>query len=770
MKIVEFKKKMPKFLILPLIVLLGLSLYSGIIKYEEKEALVTINESMKFTQVASNVIHELQKERGLSSGFSASSGKTFSDELKQQRKVTDAKIKLLYKYLDSPQYIKFKLPFEKPTKELLEPLRDIEDFRTDIDKLVVLDIVDYYTNYISILLKHVNRIIALANKGELVSLIESYLIIIEIKEKAGIERALINKVFGQGSLSNYELYKFGELVSAQEIYLKHFNRSAKEEYINMFDRQEVKNGFEEVDKDRNIIYTKIKKNNILADIKELIGYGGFIHNFKNYILRGEEKYIKNVQEQYAKLIVAIDNYESFEDMDDEELNQLKILKDTFATYMEGVQTAKAAYKDGVSINRLDELVKVDADTAKQALKNLKTNIYGSQLNWFEHATNKINLLKDIEDDIALDIVVFIKDYKINLFIQLVVQIITLVIILVIIMASFIVLRQLIESKRMLNRAQKNTKSGSFEYYIQEDMIFWSKEQYKLLQQDKKTFHPTLESFLKFVHPDDLYIVQYNLDLAEMSKKLVSFEYRIILPDNTEIFVVSSAEVIKYTVHGKPLVMIGTITDISEAKKLEQEIVDTQKDVIFTLGAVGETRSQETGQHVKRVAEYSKLLYWLVGAKEEESELLKMASPMHDIGKIGIPDDILNKPGKLTPNEWAIMKTHSEMGYEMLKNSNREILRLAATIALSHHEKYDGSGYPKGLLANEIPIVGRITALADVFDALGSERCYKRAWEIDEILELIKQERAKHFDPQLVDLFLENLDKFLEIRDMHKDII
>ena len=157
-----------------------------------------------------------------------------------------------------------------------------------------------------------------------------------------------------------------------------------------------------------------------------------------------------------------------------------------------------------------------------------------------------------------------------------------------------------------------------------------------------------------------------------------------------------------------------------------------------------------------------------GANEDEAELLKMASPMHDIGKVGIPDNILNKPGKFTPGEWAIMQTHSEMGYDMLKNSNRKILQLAATVALTHHERFDGGGYPKGLVANEIPLIGRITALADVFDALGSDRCYKLAWDLEKILELIKAERAKQFDPQLVDLFLANLDKFLEIRDAFKE--
>ena len=211
------------------------------------------------------------------------------------------------------------------------------------------------------------------------------------------------------------------------------------------------------------------------------------------------------------------------------------------------------------------------------------------------------------------------------------------------------------------------------------------------------------------------------------------------------------------------------TDITEVMDLNEEIEKTQKEIIYTMGEIGETRSKETGNHVKRVAEYSELLALLYGLSAEESKKLKMASPMHDIGKVAIPDNILNKPGRHTPEESIIMKTHSQLGFEMLKKSDRPIIKAAAIVAHQHHEKWDGNGYPNALKQEEIHIYGRITAIADVFDALGSKRVYKDAWELDKILELFKDEKAKHFDPKLVDLFLENLDKFLEIRDRYKDI-
>ncbi len=211
-----------------------------------------------------------------------------------------------------------------------------------------------------------------------------------------------------------------------------------------------------------------------------------------------------------------------------------------------------------------------------------------------------------------------------------------------------------------------------------------------------------------------------------------------------------------------------ITDVSEVVELNDEIEATQREVIYTMGEIGETRSKETGNHVKRVAHYSELLARLSGLGSSEAEMLKIASPMHDIGKVGIPDNILNKPGKLDFDEFEIMKTHAELGYEMLKKSNKPILQAAAIVANEHHEKYDGSGYPNGLKGEEIHIYGRITAIADVFDALGSERVYKKAWELNRILELFSDQRAIHFDPKLMDLFIENLDEFLIIRDKFKD--
>jgi len=216
------------------------------------------------------------------------------------------------------------------------------------------------------------------------------------------------------------------------------------------------------------------------------------------------------------------------------------------------------------------------------------------------------------------------------------------------------------------------------------------------------------------------------------------------------------------------ILLAYLTDVTEVIELNDEIEETQKEVIYAMGEIGETRSKETGNHVKRVALYSQKLALLYGLEQEEADRLQMASPMHDIGKVGIPDAILNAPRKLDLDEWKVMKTHAELGYEMLKTSNKPILQAAAIVANEHHEKFDGSGYPNAKVGEDIHIYGRITAVADVFDALGSERVYKKAWELDDILELFKAESGKHFDPKLVALFLLHLDSFLAIRDQFKD--
>ena len=196
----------------------------------------------------------------------------------------------------------------------------------------------------------------------------------------------------------------------------------------------------------------------------------------------------------------------------------------------------------------------------------------------------------------------------------------------------------------------------------------------------------------------------------------------------------------------------------------EELRHTRLQVVQRLGMAAEYRDEETGYHILRMSHTCALLAKEIGWDDAQCDLILNASPMHDIGKIGIPDAILLKPGKFEPHEWEIMKTHAAIGAQLLDSDDSDLMRMARDIALSHHEKWDGSGYPNGLSGEDIPIAGRIAALADVFDALTSVRPYKKAWTVTAAVDLIKENRGQHFDPQLVDIFLRNLPGIEAIRE------
>ncbi len=195
---------------------------------------------------------------------------------------------------------------------------------------------------------------------------------------------------------------------------------------------------------------------------------------------------------------------------------------------------------------------------------------------------------------------------------------------------------------------------------------------------------------------------------------------------------------------------------------------TQLQVIQRLGRAAEYKDEDTGNHILRMSHTSMMLAEALGWDEKQCQIMLNASSMHDIGKIGIPDAVLLKPGKLDSDEWELMKTHSVIGAELLKGDDSELMLMAHEIALTHHERWDGSGYPNGLSGTGIPLSGRITALADVFDALTSERPYKKAWSIEEAVKLIKENSGKHFDSELVDIFMQLLPKIIRIRDKFSD--
>lgn len=235
-----------------------------------------------------------------------------------------------------------------------------------------------------------------------------------------------------------------------------------------------------------------------------------------------------------------------------------------------------------------------------------------------------------------------------------------------------------------------------------------------------------------------------------------------------VLYVSKDDALESVQHHLLAFFANNIAVAHENLKLRDVIKESQKELSYLIGEAVEMRSKETGSHVKRVAHISYKLAVYYGLDEAEAEMIKLASPLHDVGKVGIPDQVLNKPGKHTPEEAAIMRTHSEIGYDMLRKSDNPILHLGAIIAHEHHECWDGTGYPQQLKGEDIHVAGRISAIADVFDALGSKRCYKAPWGIDQIRDYFIAGSGTRFEPKLVDILLAHFDEFADIRHHYPD--
>jgi putative two-component system response regulator len=206
----------------------------------------------------------------------------------------------------------------------------------------------------------------------------------------------------------------------------------------------------------------------------------------------------------------------------------------------------------------------------------------------------------------------------------------------------------------------------------------------------------------------------------------------------------------------------------EVKKATASIHAREQELLFRMSRAAEFRDPETGAHIQRMAHYSHLIAVRLGLSAEDQTLILQAAPMHDVGKIGIPDYILLKPGRLTPEEFEVMKSHTRLGFELLHGSASVVLQAAASIAIAHHEKYDGSGYPNGLAGEAIPLFGRIVAVADVFDALTSERPYKKAWPVERAATYLRDGAGGHFDPSCVDALLARWDEVLGIHQQYQD--
>lgn len=255
---------------------------------------------------------------------------------------------------------------------------------------------------------------------------------------------------------------------------------------------------------------------------------------------------------------------------------------------------------------------------------------------------------------------------------------------------------------------------------------------------------------------------YQADVLVMTGYIGSYSYEQIIEAGASDFITKPVSGQEIILRVKRILRERCL--VEDSAKAHLELQDAYLDTIQRLALAAEYKDEDTGDHIIRLSKYCAFLAAELGMNSREVFNIRYATPMHDIGKIGIPDKILLKAGKLTREEFDIMKTHTTIGAKILANSKSEILKMAQQIAISHHEKYDGTGYPQGLKGKDIPLPGRIVALTDTFDALSNKRPYKDPYPLDVTLDIIKKERGKQFDPDILDLFLKRLDSILVIRE------
>jgi two-component system response regulator RpfG len=244
------------------------------------------------------------------------------------------------------------------------------------------------------------------------------------------------------------------------------------------------------------------------------------------------------------------------------------------------------------------------------------------------------------------------------------------------------------------------------------------------------------------------------------------------------FLIKPVDRLEFRARSRNLLMLRQQQQIikQKASRLEKRVDQATREIrtreyetLLRLAKAGEYRDEETGNHVMRMARYSRLVAQTLGLPRQECETIEVAAPMHDIGKIGIPDEILLKPDKLSEREFEAMKTHTLIGYEILKGSPSRFLQRGAEIALGHHERFDGTGYPHGISGAAIPLAARIVAVADVFDALTSERSYKSAWSLADAFDYLREQAGNHFDPGCVASFLRNANEVVDIHRAFSDV-
>lgn len=716
----SIKEKLIALVLIPLICFLISGVFLAKEKFNNFNKHKITQNIIYFSQETSYLIHTLQKERGLSVAYLATSSYKYKDELKDQRKEVNTQIKT---FLDFKKELFINKELKEKSFEIQKQLLFIEKFRNRFNYLQVnkFDIIGFYTNINNLLLDLINIISKEIKEESILKSFISFEQLLRAKDLIGIQRA-IGSSFIQKDFFNEEVkILLSNTIYSQKVYLKNFYNYADNEISLRFKKLQEDNNFIILERIQNTMLNYKKEQvflflNLEQDFFPLMTYKiNKINELNIYILNKIKKNILKLKNDAINKIYYFLMF-MFITILILLLIERKISKDIYIYFKDTF----------ININNLFKYINKESKEVK--LTNSEIN-FNSEIN---------SEIKGLNEKLFQSIDLLEKDSKL-----LTDAINTSELYKAALEKSNIIIRVSLDKKITYTNNLFNELSG----YKKNELLG---KPYTFLQE------PTVKE------------EEINNMFAEVDKKGVWKGTLCNLSKENKLFYNISTIVPIKDKKGKTFEYMGIRQDITELINIHKEVEETQRNIIYKMGEIAETRSKETASHVKRVSLYSKDLALLYGLSKKEAEILFTASPMHDIGKLGIPDEILKKTGKLTEEEFEIMKTHSQLGYDILKDSNEVILKAAAIVALEHHERWDGNGYPNGLKGEDIHIYGRITAVADVFDALGSTRVYKKAWQDKDIFAYLLEQKGKHFDPRLINLFLSNINIFIETRDKYID--
>lgn len=716
------KNKLIFLVVMPVCALLLMALVFSLDNYNKHVNLDKLEKLIQLCNKTSLLIHEIQIERGASAGYLGNKNE-FMQLLQLQKEKTTKRANEFFEYLNLFDKENFSEEFNQNLNLALEELNKLKEYRHEVDMglLSSNETIAYYTKLNKRLLTIIVHISKLSNHSELSLDLISYVNFLFAKDVVGIQRALGTSILNQEYINKDLVNEFYNLRKIENIYRENYFLYASSESKKLYNSSLVGEDIDEV-------------NRISEDILQ----------YKSYSSQEAIKNMHNSQYWFTHITSKINKLKK---VDDYLINQINIKIQLLLN-----ESKISIFMLVVSSLLITSIVFILGFIISRNIHNSIENLFGGIEKFFKYVNKEITDIPLIEQSISAEVNEKVKELN----------------------------NKILDTKKILDKdyqflEESLSLSRLYEYAMEKSNIILRISLDRNITYANKLFLDISGYTKEELIGQPYSILKHeSVSIEEINKvfrileagKMWKGTLKNLGKNNTLFYSIATVVPIKNKA-GEILEYMQIRQDITEVINLHKELEDTQREVIYKMGEIVETRSEETGNHVKVVAEYSKLLALKLGLSYSEAELLKHASPMHDIGKVGIPDSLLNKPCKLTPEEFNIMKSHTTVGYEILKTSHRPILKASAIVAYEHHEKWDGSGYPRGLSGEDIHIYGRITAVADVFDALGSERVYKKGWKLNDILEYFKEEKGKHFDPVLVDIFFENLDEFLEIREKYK---